>query len=232
MPGALGLGLILLAMAGLALSQGERPVAGLEPREIAALASFAAVALLVAGAVVNEFRGRWADGFRSLAVWAVIIIGLVAAYGYRDEVREVGARIVGELAPESPVVSAGGEVQITRRLDGSFLVGAKIGDKDVRLIFDTGASTVVLTAESAATLGIRPRPAEFIIPVMTANGASLTAPIVLDRLSIGNITERRVRALVARPGALHQNLLGMTFLDRLASYEVRSNRLILRPKTS
>lgn len=232
MPGALGLGSILLAIAALALSHGEGPIAGLQPREIAALASFGALALVVAGAIVSAFRGRWLDGVRSLAVWAVIILGLVGAYGYRDEVREVGARIVGELAPESPVVSAGGEVQVTRRLDGSFVVGAKIGGRDVRLIFDTGASTVVLTAESAAALGIRPRPAEFIIPVMTANGASLTAPVVLDRLSVGSITERRVRALVARPGALHQNLLGMTFLDRLASYEVRSNRLILRPKTS
>jgi len=54
--------------------------------------------------------------------------------------------------------------------------------------------------------------------------------VVLDSLAVGTITERRVPALVARPGALHDNLLGMTFLNRLASYEVRGNRLILRGK--
>jgi aspartyl protease family protein len=37
-----------------------------------------------------------------------------------------------------------------------------------------------------------------------------------------------VPALVARPGMLGENLLGMTFLERLASYEVRGNRLVLR----
>jgi aspartyl protease family protein len=39
-----------------------------------------------------------------------------------------------------------------------------------------------------------------------------------------------VPALVSRPGALRENLLGMTFLDRLASFEVRGDRLILRER--
>ncbi|HST93799.1 MAG TPA: retroviral-like aspartic protease family protein, partial [Microvirga sp.] len=54
------------------------------------------------------------------------------------------------------------------------------------------------------------------------------APLVIDSLSVGPITARNVRALIARSGVLHANLLGMTFLERLASYEVRGNRLILR----
>jgi aspartyl protease family protein len=68
--------------------------------------------------------------------------------------------------------------------------------------------------------------------VFTANGRNLAAPVTLDRLSVGPITERRVRALVARPGVLRENLLGMTFLERLPSYEVRGNRLILRGRGS
>jgi aspartyl protease family protein len=47
---------------------------------------------------------------------------------------------------------------------------------------------------------------------------------------VGSITEKNVRALIARSGVLHANLLGMTFLERLGSYEVRGNRLILRAK--
>jgi aspartyl protease family protein len=56
----------------------------------------------------------------------------------------------------------------------------------------------------------------------------MAAPITLDRLAVGPIAAERVRALVTRPGLLRENLLGMTFLERLASYEVRNNRLILR----
>jgi aspartyl protease family protein len=44
------------------------------------------------------------------------------------------------------------------------------------------------------------------------------------------VTERNVDALVAKPGALRENLLGMSFLERLASYEVREDRLILRQR--
>ena len=49
-----------------------------------------------------------------------------------------------------------------------------------------------------------------------------------NTVTVGPITESRVAALVTRPGALSVNLLGMSFLERLNSYEVRGSRLILR----
>jgi aspartyl protease family protein len=76
---------------------------------------------------------------------------------------------------------------------------------------------VVLTAESAQALGFDPASLTFVVPVSTANGMTMAAPVTLETLMVGSITERRVRALVARPGVLRENLL-----------EVRGNRLILR----
>ena len=35
-----------------------------------------------------------------------------------------------------------------------------------------------------------------------------------------------MRALVVKPGALDQSLLGMSFLERLKSYSVERNRLV------
>ena len=121
---------------------------------------------------------------------------------------------------------------MARRADGSFVVPARVNDRELRFIFDTGATTVVLTAESAGAIGFDPSSLVYVVPVFTANGRNLAAPVTLDRLSVGPITERRVRALVARPGVLRENLLGMTFLERLPSYEVRGNRLILRGRGS
>jgi aspartyl protease family protein len=40
--------------------------------------------------------------------------------------------------------------------------------------------------------------------------------------------ERSVPALVVQPGPLKNNLLGMTFLNRLESWEVRGDRLSMR----
>jgi aspartyl protease family protein len=66
------------------------------------------------------------------------------------------------------------------------------------------------------------------VPVDTANGRTRAAAVTLDRLAIGSIVERAVPALVAQPGQLSTTLLGMTFLSRLESWEVRGDKLLLR----
>jgi len=54
------------------------------------------------------------------------------------------------------------------------------------------------------------------------------APVTLDQLAVGGIVERAVPALIAQPGQLRTSLLGMSFLNRLESWEVRGDRLVLR----
>jgi aspartyl protease family protein len=228
MPGAVGLGIVLIAMAILVVNQGEEPILGLAPGEFASIAALGAMALMVASLIVTEFRGRWVNGLRAIALWSMMLVALVGAYSYRTELQQVAGRIAGELMPGETTVTPGGEVVITRRMDGSFLVNGKVNDRDLRFIFDTGASTVVLTNESAKTIGFNPATLAFVVPVSTANGMTLAAPVTIERLTVGSIREQRVRALVTRPGVLRENLLGMTFLERLSSYEVRQNRLFLR----
>ena len=60
-------------------------------------------------------------------------------------------------------------------------------------------------------------------PADTPRAARLT----LDRLAIGKLVERSVPALVVPHGQMKTNLLGMSFLDRLESWEVRADRLML-----
>jgi aspartyl protease family protein len=228
MPGAIGLAIVLVGMAVLILTHGQEEVAGLRPEELATVVALGALALVIAASVAREFRGRWMAGVQAMLFWAVLMIALVGAYSYRVELQAGVSRLLSEMSPGEPVVGPAGEVSVTRRLDGTFVVAARASGHDLRFIFDTGASTVVLTAEGAQALGYSPASLSYVVPVMTANGRTMAAPITLDSLTIGSITERRVRALVARPGVLRENLLGMTFLERLASYEVRGNRLILR----
>jgi aspartyl protease family protein len=52
--------------------------------------------------------------------------------------------------------------------------------------------------------------------------------VTLSKLAVGGLTEREVPALVVKSGQLHSNLLGMTFLNRLESWEVRGDKLKLR----
>jgi aspartyl protease family protein len=52
--------------------------------------------------------------------------------------------------------------------------------------------------------------------------------VTLDRVAVGGLTERAVPALVVQSGNLKNNLLGMSFLNRLESWEVRGDRLRMR----
>ena len=117
---------------------------------------------------------------------------------------------------------------VLRRRDGTFHLPATVNGRSFPFMFDTGASALVLTSETAAALGFRPEALRFRVPVLTANGATKAAPVILDEVALGPITFAKVPALVVGPGLLHENLLGQSVLDRLDSYQVRGNRLVLR----
>ncbi|MCJ2033927.1 TIGR02281 family clan AA aspartic protease [Methylobacterium sp. J-068] len=225
-------GILILggALLVLLLSGGEQRIVGMEPDQFAQLAMTTGLLTLLAAGFWHQFRDRMGANLTALLIWGVLAAALVAGYAYRDEARSLGDRMLGAVRPGSAVMGSDGSVTITRRSDGDFHVRAEVNGQSQGFQFDTGASSVVLTAENAAGLGIRPAESEFSIRVSTANGTTLAAPAFLDTLRVGSIVERRVPALVSRPGALRENLLGMSFLDRLASFEVRGDRLILRDR--
>ena len=130
--------------------------------------------------------------------------------------------------PGTPIETSPRQGTIIRAPDGQFLVRGAVGSTRVRFVFDTGASAVVLRAEDAARAGIRTRALTYDVDVSTANGHALTAEATVARLSVGSVVEHDVPVLVARPGAMRENLLGMSFLNRLASFSVAEDKLILR----
>ncbi len=219
---------VLVAMVVLMLFGSGEEILGLEPALFAGVVSSGAFALLVMSWGVQEFRGRGLQAVQSALAWVVIFLGLITAYAYRFELAHAANRVIAEVAPGHAIKARGGEVIVTRAAGGSFLVAGTVNGRPARFIFDTGASQVVLTAATARAIGLDPDRLRCAVPVQTANGRTMAAPVRLDRLSIGSISETRVDALVAQPGALSENLLGMSFLDRLHSYEVRDDRLILR----
>ena len=229
-PGIRGAGLLALLAALLVGLFADDPVGEFSALEAAGLLGLGGLSFLMAGSIVEAFSRHWTYGVQSIAISGGILIALIVTYASRGELQTVIDRAIGDISVGRTVVTAEGEVVAARRTDGSFMVQGEVNGHETRFIFDTGASTVVLRAENAAALGFKPDSLDYSIPVATANGGALAAPVIIDRLTIGSITERNVRALIARSGVLHANLLGMTFLERLGSYEVRGNRLILRAK--
>ena len=189
---------------------------------------YGAFALSLSLTVPRLFRGRFLAGLAALVFWAFLFATTLVGYAYRFELKDVGVRVLAVVFPGTVVETAPHEVTVFRRPDGQFVATGSFGKARVSFILDTGASTVVLRAEDAARLGIPVQKLSFAMPVETANGHALTAAVTLPELRIGSIVERDVEALVARSGALHENLLGMSFLNKLQSFTVANDRLILR----
>ena len=161
------------------------------------------------------------------AIWVAIGAGLVLAYSFRHDAREIFERMKAELLPHT-VRIVGEAVEIRAGRHGHFLLEADVDGVAIRFLVDTGASDVILTLDDATRLGFRSENLTFNKLYRTANGMVRAAPVKIKRMKVGSITLKNVRASVNRADAFH-SLLGMSFLGRLSGYEVRGDRMVLRP---
>lgn len=110
---------------------------------------------------------------------------------------------------------------------GQYAAGVLVNGLPVRMLIDTGATDVFVSASTASRLGLVPSggPRRAI---RTANGDSTATSTVLARVSLGGLFMSDVPALVLTPEAGEVNVLGESFLQRLVSVEQRGDMLILR----
>jgi len=223
--------LLLLGIGGAILiifaRNGAGTVGPLSTNEFGSLAYQLALLVFLGAAVLTMFRQRFSQALTAALLWVMVGLVLVVAYSYRFELHEVADRVLVVLVP-GHVVSHGRVVEIGRANDGDFAVRAQINGARVQMVLDTGASSVVLTREDAKAAGLPLEVLNYTVNIDTANGRTKAAPVTLDRIAIGGLEERSIDALVAQPGQLKMSLLGMSFLNRLRSWQVSGDRLTLR----
>ncbi len=230
--------LLILTLIGAAIAlfvTNDSGTIGGMPNEIfARLVFLVSLLVFVGGSIMSSYRGRAFQAVKHLAGWGLLLLVLVGVYTYRLELAVVADRMMGELSPQGTQVNVTGTtgainaVRIKRGWSGHFVVTANIQERPVEMIVDTGASTVVLRHQDARQLGIDTRNLRYNVPVQTANGSSYAARVYLEEISVGQVAVHGVEALIAKPGSLHQSLLGMSFLSRLRSYEFAGDFLELR----
>jgi aspartyl protease family protein len=219
--------ILLAVLAGiLVLVEQNDVLAGLSQVDLSSLAVKAVLVVLIGSFALALLRERFATALKSALIWVLIALLLVIGYTYRFELQEVSDRVLAELAP-GHAATRGRMVEIVRT-GGSFSIGAQVNGAYVSMALDTGASSVVLTQEAAKAAGLPLEVLAYTVSIETANGRTRAAPVTLDRLAVGGIIERSVPALIAQPGQLRTSLLGMSFLNRLESWEVRGDQLLLR----
>ena len=230
----LAIGLLVVSVVLYALTGEGDTIAGLPRDDFLRLAGPLAILIFVMAGAARMTAGKAAEALKALGSWMAIGLVLVALYAYRSELGEVRDRVVQELQPgsvqtvSSGVNGRGAIVKIRKTGDGHFIAKTQVNGRSVRMIVDTGASTVVLRPEDARRAGIQLGTLDYTVPVDTANGRAFAARVKLEKVSLGDVALEKVEALVTRPGALQQSLLGMSFLSRLRSYEFSGNQLLMR----
>jgi aspartyl protease family protein len=174
------------------------------------------------------------------AVWGSAACCLALATAYSQQITSLVRPLLAHpspagapysrLATASSAVSAkagGGRAEIRAAAYGHFLASAEINGRRLEVLVDSGASMVALSHEDARLAGIAVSERDYTQGVRTANGVARVAPVVIDRISIGDVLVRNVAATVSEPGKLTTSLLGMSFLGRLNRVDMRSGVLVL-----
>lgn len=124
-------------------------------------------------------------------------------------------------APQRPDAATGRTRSNGRRVElvagrgGHYFTDVEINGRPIATMVDSGASIIALTDDDARTAGIFITERDYTHNVSTANGTARVAMVTLDRVMLGDIEVRNVRAAVTEPGKLEQTLLGMSFLSRV-----------------
>jgi len=158
----------------------------------------------------------------------VFIATACAVFAYGDPAKITNARTSVTEMIQHRTAAHSRIQQIPRGNGGEFKLDAKINGVKVPMVIDTGATSVVLTYETAKAAGLPLELLDYDVPLETVGGNTKAARLTLDRLAVGRLVEHSIPALVVPRGQMKTNLLGMSFLDRLESWEVRADRLMLR----
>lgn len=230
----LALGLLIISGLILVLYHDQGSIAGIESSQFAGLMASIALLIWLGSTILRDYSGRYGKAIKDMTTWAGVMLALVTLYTFRIDLLEGSERVMQQLMPAgtnislTPYSKDHATVRIRKKDDGYFIIHTQTNNKSVTMLLDTGATNVVLSAKDAHAIGIKTSNLKFVIPVNTANGVTMAARIIIDSVTIGPITIPRIDALVAREGDLSESLLGMSFLNRLRSYEVTGDFLVLR----
>lgn len=167
-------------------------------------------------------------------IWALSVAGaaIVGALSYTQLLAPrltqdpPSAAVVTEQKVPGPRIPS--TLAVAADYRGHYIVHPTVENYRIKMMVDTGASIVALTASDARALGIRSDASSRAMRLSTANGTVTGFRVTLREIRLGDIVVRNVDAVVLPAEALSMSLLGNSFLSKLQGYEVQTGRMVLR----
>jgi len=182
--------------------------------------------VLVASALMVR-RVPIGQGLKMAAGWVLIFAAAFVGFALKDDFVALGKRVVEESRGEGRSVQSAGEMRIRKAEDGHFWATAEVNGEKVRFLIDSGATTIMMSAETARRAGVQPA-GGFPAMVDTANGVVRADRGRVARIRLGPIDRHDMTVLSAAAFG-DTNVLGMNFLSSLSSWGVQGQWLVLRP---
>lgn len=176
----------------------------------------------LASASVPFFYERKPELFDGLILWSL---------GKQEQelphaIAKADIRTTHSIDPGAEIL-LGRKVRIAANDAGHFNADFKLNGRSINGLVDTGATLVAMNVSTARRIGINIAPEDLQYSVKTANGEAKAAAAVIDSLQIGRIVVEKVDAVVLEDRALKDTLIGVSFLRRLAKYQVENGALLL-----
>lgn len=187
--------------------------------DIASLIYLSLLAVALTGSLISANRHQIGKVARNALTWGFLIVGGVVAVGLWPELRQ-------SVLPQQSVVSDTGEIAVPRSFDGHYYLTLEINGAPIRFVVDTGATDMVLTPQDAARAGLDTATLRYTSRAMTANGMVQTAPVRLDLVEIGPISDRSVPAVV-NGSPMQESLLGMSYLNLFDRIAIEDGQMVL-----
>ena len=216
-------------------------IGGIDSVIFAAMVTIVALMIYILGSLVKENKNIFRQIIQNVIVAGILCFVAYYGYMYRSQlllvvhqvghkVQDVSNKFVSQGIQITFPAKEGRDtiVRIRKQPDGHFVARTKINSVSLNLIVDTGATVVVLKPSDAALVGVDIDKLRYSVPVQTANGVAYAARVQLHKVAVGPLTAYKVDAFVVRKGTLRRSLLGLSFLNRLRSYEVSGNYLSLK----
>ena len=152
----------------------------------------------VGGWFLMQNRNGMGKMLQQAMIWGFIFLGVVAGYGLWSDVQR-------QTTGGQMLQLGSGQITVPRQPDGHYYLTLALNGENIRFVVDA---------------------LNFVGTANTANGTVRTAPVRLNTVRLGDITDTDVYASV-NGGQMEGSLLGMGYLERWGRIEISGGELRL-----